>query len=142
MQQKPVSSSFCKRRYQQLAGVLEMVCCDLSDTNVVLPYSNILICNLIVEYLGVNQFIDLINNNKGKIETLSCTIQNNNNNSFLSESDLTASFDPLMSIHHDIDTEGLLQKLLDAGFCCIKKLTYPLPNGKEFIRMDFKPAEM
>ncbi len=131
----------CKRRYKQLDSVLELICCDLSDTDVVLPFSNILICNLIVEYLGINQFIDLISNNKGQIETLSCTIQSNKNNSFVSESDLTAFLDPLMSIHHDIDTEGLMQKLPVTGFCCIKKVTYPLPNGKEFIRMDFKPSE-
>ncbi len=131
----------CKRRYKQLGSVLELICCDLSDTDVVLPFSNILICNLIVEYLGIDKFIELISNNKEKVEIISCTIQLSNRTGFVSKSSLSSAFEPLMSIQHDIDPEALIQKLLDAGFCCMLKLTYPLPNGKEFIRMDFKPSQ-
>ncbi len=130
----------CKGRYKQLAGVLELLCCDLSDPDLVLPFSNILICNLIVEYLGIDKFIDLISNNKEKVDIISCTIQLSNNKSFVSESDLASKFDPLIAIQHDIDKKVLMQKLLDTGFCCILELTYPLPNGKEFVRMDFKPS--
>jgi hypothetical protein len=42
-----------------------------------------------------------------------------------------------MAVHHDIHSEELLAGFEKAGYSCHKKITYPLPNGKEFIRMDF-----
>lgn len=127
----------CRMRYPQLDNILELICCDLSDTNTVLPYSNILICNLIIEYLGVNKFIELVKNNRENLNIVSCVIQKNNNNGFVSSSSLTSAFDPLMSIHNDIDRDELLNSFINAGFLCIKNLVYSLPNGKEFIRIDF-----
>lgn len=129
--------AMCRERYPQLSNVLELIYCDLNDINIILPFSNILICNLIVEYLGVYKFTELIKNNRENINIVSCVIQKNNNNSFVSSSGLSSEFDPLMSIHNDIDRDELLNSFINTGFQCIKNLVYPLPNGKEFIRIDF-----
>lgn len=127
----------CRKRYPELYNILELICCDLNNINTVLPHSNILICNLIVEYLGVYKFTELIKNNRENINIVSCVIQKNNNNSFVSRSGLSYAFDPLMSIHNDINKNELINSFINAGFHCIKSLVYPLPNGKEFIRIDF-----
>jgi hypothetical protein len=50
---------------------------------------------------------------------------------------LTSAFDPILTIHHDIKGDDLVDEFLKIGFCCKKKMEYPLPNGKEFIRIDF-----
>jgi len=128
----------CEERYPHLTDILELVCCDLNNSDVVLPYSNIMICNLIIEYIRVNKFVELIRNNKDNINVISCIIQKNNNNDFVSNSNLSSSLELLVSIHHDIDTENLLNEFLKLGFKCIKKMPYPLPNGKAFIRIDFE----
>lgn len=128
----------CKERYSHLTGILELVCCDLNNSDVLLPYSNIMICNLIIEYIGVNKFIELIRKNKDNVNVISCIIQKNNNNDFVSNSNLTYSLEPLTSIHHDIDADNLFNEFVKKGLKCIKKMFYPLPNGKEFIRMDFE----
>lgn len=128
----------CKTRYPQLNNILEFICCDLNNTDTLLPDSDILICNLIIEYLGENKFVELIRNNKDNLNIVSCVIQRNNKNGFVSNSNLASAFDPILSIHHDIETEKLLNEFSKIGFNCIKKRSYPLPNGKEFIRMDFK----
>lgn len=128
----------CKERYPQLTNILELICCDLNNSDAVLPYSDIMISNLIIEYIGANKFVELIRNNKDNVNVISCIIQKNNNNDFVSNSDLTSFLEPLVSIHHDIDAENLLNEFLKIGFKCIKKMYYPLPNGKEFIRIDFE----
>lgn len=128
----------CSERYPQLNHILELVCCDLSNVNTVLPFSNILICNLIIEYLGVYKFTELIKNNRKNVNIVSCVIQKNNNSNFVSSSSQTSALDSLTSIHKDIEADKLLNGLLEIGFRCIKNQIYPLPNGKEFIRMDFK----
>ena len=128
----------CKKRYPKLSNVLELICCDLSNPNTILPFSDILICNLIIEYLGVAGFTDLIINNKENINVISCVIQENNNNDFVSSSGLSSAFSPLLSIHNDIDGAELIKSLLKVGFHCTKNSRYPLPNGKNFVQMDFK----
>ena len=130
--------NICRKRYPHLTEILELVCCDLNKSDVVLPYSDIMICNLIIEYIGMNKFIELIRNNKENINIISTILQKNNDNEFVSNSSLSPSFKILESILHDIDEDILRIELSKIGFKCINQLSYPLPNGKEFIRMDFK----
>lgn len=127
----------CKERYSGLGDTLETLKLDLSDAKVVLPSTKLLICNLIIEYLGEEQFISMIDRNKDKLGVVSCVIQRNLNNSFVSTSELTSHFDPIVSIHHDINENKLKFLFLSIGFKCIKHKEYTLPNGKEFIRLDF-----
>lgn len=128
---------FCKDRFPQLAGILELISCDLANTSTILPFSDILICNLIIEYLGVDKFIELIDNNRNNVKVVSCVIQKNNNNNFISSSNQTTAFESIHSIHHDIDGDNLVNEFIKLGFSCKKRIDYPLPNGKEFIRLDF-----
>lgn len=128
----------CRKRFDHLSNTLELLHCDLTANDVKLPYTSLLICNLIIEYLGENEFVSNIARNKSNLDIISCVIQKNNNNSFVSPSAHTSHFDPIASIHHDIDERSLKTIFYDYGFVCIKCKNYDLPNGKEFIRMDFK----
>jgi hypothetical protein len=47
----------CKQRYHYLGSSLEVLCIDLTDDAVILLYTNLLICNLIIEYIGEKEFI-------------------------------------------------------------------------------------
>jgi hypothetical protein len=127
----------CKGRYSKLEKILELVCCDLSNSKMRLPFSDILICNLIIEYLGVKSFVELIQNNRQNVKVVSCVIQRNNNNSFVSSSDQASELNSIILIHHDIEEENLVDEFLKVGFRCIKRMVYPLINGKDFIRVDF-----
>lgn len=128
----------CKSRYTNLLGILEFVCCDLSSIDTVLPFSDIHICNLIIEYLGEEKFAKLILNSIDNVHIVSCVIQKNNEISFVSPTNQALEFQPIMSIHNDIDGKKLTEVLCDINFNCIKNTCYELPNGKKFLRMDFQ----
>jgi len=128
----------CKSRYTHLLGILEFVCCDLSSNEAVLPFSDIHICNLLIEYLGEEKFAKLILNSRDNVNIISCVIQKNNKISFVSPTNQALAFEPIMSIHNDVDGEKLTEVLCDINFKCIKNTGYKLPNGKEFLRMDFQ----
>jgi len=128
----------CKQRYKHLGNTLEIICGNLTDDDVILPHTNLLICNLIIEYIGEKEFISVINRNLLNVDVVSCVIQKNNDNSFVSTSELNSHFEPILSIHHDIDEDALKNLFSTIEFACIKYKKYILPNGKEFIRMDFK----
>lgn len=128
----------CKVRYTHLKDVLELICCDLNDGTIEMPQTDLILCNLIIEYIGVQPFVQLILKNILQVKIISCVIQKNNNNQFVSSSEFTRAFDPLMEIHHNILEEELINGFFKIGFRCIKEEKYSLPNSKEFIRLDFK----
>lgn len=46
-----------------------------------------------------------------------------------------------MKIHNDIERDKLSTKMEEKGFKTIKKEVYNLPNGKEFVRVDYSKSE-
>ncbi|MBU3217717.1 methyltransferase type 11 (plasmid) [Clostridium estertheticum] len=128
----------CKERYMNMGDTLDLICEDLTDKNFQFPYTNLLICNLIIEFIGETEFVAIIDKNKINIDVISCIIQKNNNNSFVSNSKNNSQLEPILSIHHDINEYRLKEAFSIIKFNCIKHKRYMLPDGKEFIRMDFK----
>ena len=69
---------------------------------------------------------------------LSCVIQRNDSESFVSSTNYTSSFDALASVSTDVDPEAMESALRAAGFEALKRYEYPLPNGKTLVRQDFR----
>ena len=121
----------CAERFPALQDKLRLICCDLNQAD--LPPCELLICNLIIEYLGVDSFAALLQ--RLDFEITSCVIQKNHGNSFVSASEAALKLAPLGPFHHDIDEDELI-----AGLNFLKLISrkrYELPNNKEFLRLDF-----
>jgi hypothetical protein len=101
---------------------------------------DLLIANLIIEYVGADEFAAFAAANAGSIGVLSCVIQRNDAAGFVSSTDHSSSFDALASVSSDIDPERLDSVMSDAGFVVLGRWEYPLPNGKTLIRQDFRPT--
>lgn len=124
-----------KERYASLTDILQCLCVDLKKEIEKLPVANLVIANLLIEYIGYECFQNVIKQVKPKY--VSCGIQINQNDGFVSESPYTHSFDKLDSIHHQIDTVNLENRMIEIGYHKISVIEYPLPNGKELVKMDF-----
>lgn len=127
----------CGQRHVRLGSALETLKLDLSAPGEALPPAELLICNLIVEYLGVRAFAELIDANKERIGVVSCVIQKNNGASFVSASASAKELECLDALHRDIDEAQLTAAMVAIGCCCIFRRSYGLPGAKEFIRIDF-----
>ena len=101
---------------------------------------DLLIANLIIEYVGADEFACFAAANADSIGVLSCVIQRNDAAGFVSATDYAPSFDILASVSSDIDPETLESVMSDAAFAAIGGSEYPLPNGKTLIRQDFRPS--
>jgi len=117
-------------RFPSLKDRLKLICCDLNEA--VLPPCGLLICNLIIEYLGVVSFVSLLR--RLDFEIVSCVIQKNRGNSFVSSSETAEKLATLSSYHHNIDERELIDRI---GLELIFRKQYELPNNKEFLRLDF-----
>lgn len=130
----------CQNRYSYMGNTLELVQCDISDNSFTLPKTDLIIANLIIEYVGAATFVSLINQNRNQVEVVSCTIQKKQADGFVSQSNYISAFDPLLSISNDVDSKEIIKLFSNEKFSCIKNKEYTLPNGKIFIRLDFKKS--
>ena len=127
-----------KKRFENLMWwILECKKIDLTKEFEKLPNADLVIANLLVEYIGYESFLKAIQ--KANPTYISCVIQvNTNENSWLSDSPYMEAFEKLDEVHHKIDEETLVSKMHEINYESIKNQLFDLPNGKKFIRLDFK----
>ena len=129
------------QRYIQLSGVLECLHIDLINETEKLPQAQLLIANLLIEYIGYGAFQRAVLQTAP--EYVSCVIQiNTDEEQWVSESPYLHAFDRLNEVHHQMEEEALTSAMEEIGYSLILQESYPLPNGKALVRMDFKKNEV
>ena len=129
------------QRYTQLSGVLKCLHINLVNEVEKLPQTQLLIANLLIEYIGYGAF------QKAVLQTapeyVSCVIQiNTDEEQWVSESPYLHAFGRLDEVHHQMEEKALTAAMNDIGYSLILKETYPLPNGKALMRVDYKRKEV
>ncbi|WP_164173908.1 methyltransferase type 11 [Ruminococcus flavefaciens] len=128
-------------RYTELSGVLECLHIDLVNEAEKLPQAQLLIANLLIEYIGYGAF------QKAVLQTapeyVSCVIQINvDDKQWVSESPYLHAFDRLDEVHHQMEEKALTAAMDEIGYSLILQRSEPLPNGKSLVRLDFKRNEV
>lgn len=125
-----------KHRYENLSGVLECLCVDLMEEADRLPTAELVIANLLIEYIGYVCFQKTIR--QAEPAFVSCIMQINVEEQWVSDSPYTHIFDVLEPVHHQIEETALEEAMMEIGYHTIKRLEHPLPNGKKLVQMDFR----
>lgn len=126
----------CLHRYPNLNGLLECLCIDLTDEADKLPRSDMVIANLLIEYIGYECFRKTILHICPKY--VSCIIQINTESNWVSDSPYLHVFDGLEKIHCQIEERSLEKTMLEINYSTIKTSEHMLPNGKKLVQMDFE----
>lgn len=126
----------CHLRYENLKDVLKCLCVDLTADNLALPGADIVIANLVIEYIGYECFQKTI----AKVNPyyVSCIIQINTDDGFVSDSPYLHAFDRLDEVHHQMDELELENVMRQISFSLLGKSERDLPNGKKLVQLDFK----
>ena len=124
-----------EKRYAALRGCLQCLCLDLITDAGRLPRAQLLIANLLIEYVGYGVFQETVK--AVAPEYVSCMIQINGDEEWVSDSPYLHVFDRLDEVHHQLSEEGLDKALRAVGYRRIYKEEYPLPNNKKLLRMDY-----
>ncbi|MBO4876670.1 MAG: methyltransferase type 11 [Ruminococcus sp.] len=124
-------------RYPELSGVLKCLHTDLTKNTSELPQTQLLIADLLIEYIGYDAF------QRAVLQTapgfVSCVIQiNTDTENWVSDSPYLHAFDGLDSIHHQMEEATLTETMNEAGYSLILREEFPLPNGKSLIRADYE----
>ena len=125
----------CAARYDYLDETLECLCADLTCENLTMPYADLVVANLLLEYIGYECFEKVIAGINPKY--ISCIIQINPGNNFISDSPYQNIFDPLESVHHDMEEDELTTFMGNIGYSLLAIKEHPLPNGKKLVQLDY-----
>ena len=129
--------SAVSQRFTQLSGVLECLHIDLINEAEKLPQAQLLIANLLIEYIGYGAFQRTVLQTAP--EYVSCVIQiNTDEEQWVSESPYLRAFDRLDEVHHQIEEKALTAAMEEIGYSLIFQESFSLPNGKALVRLDFK----
>lgn len=132
----------CEARYREAFGErLHLTEVEI-DRSVTIPCVGLLIANLIVEYVGVEEFAAFAARNRDAVGVVSCVLQRNDAAAFVSSTELSSSFDALASVSSDVDQATLTSEMSRAGFALLGTSEYPLVNGKTLVRSDYRPTHV
>ena len=126
-------------RYKDLSGVLKCLCIDLTKDADKLPHAELVIANLLIEYIGYDAFEKAVAKIGPKF--VSCVIQiNTDEKQWVSDSPYLHAFDRLDEVHHQMEENALSEAMSDTGYSLIFQDRKDLPNGKALVRLDYSKA--
>ncbi len=128
-------------RYSYISDVLECLKIDLINEYERLPISQLVIANLLIEYIGYDSFEKVIDQVKAKY--VSCVIQiNTNEEKWVSDSPYIHAFDGLNKVHCHMEEVTLSDTMEKLGYQKTLKELEPLPDGKALLRLDYRYGEV
>ena len=126
-------------RHPELDGVLRLLPLDLTKDAAKLPEAELVIANLLIEYIGYAAFQTVIEQVRPRY--VSCVIQiNDDTKDWVSDSPWLHAFDGLDAVHHQMDPRELTSYMAQIGYSELLQTAEPLPNGKQFLRLDYRPG--
>lgn len=130
----------CDERFRDVLGERLNLVEARIDRSVRIEPAGLVIANLIVEYVGAEEFAAFAAVNAASIGVLSSVVQRNDEAGFVSSTDDSSAFDGLASVASDVEPETFAELMSSAGFALVSSADYPLPNGKTLVRQDFRVA--
>lgn len=125
----------CVTRYPELQDVFDTIHTDLTQKISFLPYADLIVANLVIEYIGYACFQNVVRQIAPKY--VSAVIQINTDNAFVSDSPYIHIFDRLDEVHRQIEENALTDAMEQIGYRKAMQTNIGLPNNKKLIRMDF-----
>lgn len=124
-------------RYAQFSDLLELLHIDLVTETNKLPKAELVIADLLIEYIGLEVFKKTVKQIAPKY--VSCVIQiNTDDKQWVSDSPYIHAFDRLDEVHHQMDEDSLTKAMADTGYERIFSSSAQLPNGKALVRLDYR----
>lgn len=124
-----------RERYADISDILECIQLNLTEETSKLPRAELVVADLLIEYIGYDCFQKAVR--QVNPEYVSCIIQINVDDSWVSDSPYIHAFDDLDRVHHQMEENSLIEALKGIEYEQIAQIEKPLPNGKKLVQLDF-----
>lgn len=127
----------CAHRFGPSMGErLKLVEADISKPETALPMVDLIIADLLIEYVGIEKFCSAVS--AAQARNVSCVIQNTGSKrNFVSESPYQAELQGIGALHCDIEESDLTAGMAGHGYGMVYREAVDMPNGKRLIRLDY-----
>lgn len=125
----------CVNRYSELEGIFDTIHADMTQETDKLPYVDLIVANLFIEYIGYECFQKAVKQVSPKY--VSCIIQINADIAFVSDSPYLQAFNRLEEVHQQMEETALVNAMKQIGYRKVLQKAENLPNGKKLVRIDF-----
>ena len=125
----------CTERFPELSDRLMTICADLTEEDCALPSSELILADLLIEYIGLESFKKAVRTVSP--QRVSCVIQVNEGEGFVSTSPYSRIFDGIEEIHRDVSADALSVAMSQIGYRRAFTDSRLLPNGKSLLRLDY-----
>lgn len=128
----------CAQRFRPVLGEkLRLIEMDLRNPESALPEADLIIANLLIEYVGVGTFCEKAANTQARY--VSCVIHDSDTeHQFVSDSPYQTAFHAVGRLHCDVDEIELTDVMSRHGYYSEYREIVGLPNGKRLIRHDYR----
>ena len=120
----------CVNRYPELQGIFDTIHADMTQETSKLPYVDLIVANLFIEYIGYKCFQKAVK--QILPQYVSCIIQINVDTAFVSDSPYLQAFGRLDEVHHQIEKIALINAMKQIGYRKVLQKDENLPNGKNW----------
>lgn len=127
-------------RYPDLEGVLECLCVDLREEASRLPPADLLLADLLIEYIGCKCFREVVRRVNSRY--VSCVIQVDTQGGWVLDSPYLRVFDVLEEVHRPVEEAALREAMGSIRYLDCGTWERKLPNGKKLVRMDFEQLSL
>lgn len=127
--------STCRQRFASLGDRLSLIRMDLCDEVSQIPQVDLIIADLLIEYIGIETFTRLVD--AAGAAGVCCAVQQNCGVSFVSSSPCAQALQSIGTLHQDIDPQALAAAMLRIGYNEMFREEVLLPGGKKLICIDF-----
>ena len=133
----PAYLSMCTKRFRWAIGKsLRLIEADLSKPESVIPQADLILANLLIEYVGIGIFCKKAA--MAQAQYVSCVIQGIDcEQSFVSESPYQSAFHGIGKLHQDVDEMKLSFEMALYHYTQVYRESYDMPNSKSLVRLDY-----
>jgi len=132
----------CRARHPELMPRLKLFQLDLmADTAKaieIISDCDLIIANLLIKHIRLENFMRLMTGLPGRDQIVSCVIQVNPDRTAVLHSGFEHVFETISMQREEENEDLIVASMETTGFAPIHRAVYDLPNGKQFIRLDFK----
>jgi predicted phosphodiesterase len=126
----------CRARFPALGDRLRLLNLDLTDLTQTLPHAELVLADLLIEYIGVNAFAKQIASCAP--HAVSCVLQHSGSGDFVSPSPEAAAFSGIEKLHREIDPTTLTDAMEEMDYHLTLVSSTLVPDGKLLLRLDYE----
>jgi len=131
----------CQARFANIESRFDLFQLNLMTDTIqaidILSNCDLIIANLLIKHIHLENFVKIMVGLPKHNQIVSCVIQIDPDGTAVSKSGFEHVFDDISKQREEENEDLIVSSMEESGFLFTNRVVYDLPNGKQFVRLDF-----